>query len=102
MDVGLCILPKYTKHPDILKKILENNCKLRGPRMAILSSLVVSLGVKESFPQYYLPLPSSQSVFMRRGTLWMLISYSIRDETALNLLIYLHAPPNSRAIVLPE
>ena len=39
--------------------------------------------------------PTAQSVFMRQGALWMLISYSIRDKTALNVLIYLQAPPDS-------
>jgi len=29
---------------------------------------------------------------MRRGALWKLISCSIRDKTALNVLIYLQAP----------
>lgn len=32
----------------------------------------------------------------------MLISYSIRDKTALNVLIYLHAPPDSLSSCLTD
>lgn len=47
-------------------------------------------------------LPTAQSVFMRQGALWMLISYSIRDKTALNVLIYLQAPPDSLSSCLTD
>lgn len=46
--------------------------------------------------------PTAQSVFTRQGALWMLISYSIRDKTALNVLIYLQAPPDSLSFCLTD
>lgn len=44
----------------------------------------------------------AQSVVMRQGTLWTLISCSIHDKTALNVLIYLQAPPDSLSFCLTD
>lgn len=85
---------------NVMKKCIGEKDNYRG--ILLSKSAGVSLGIKEWLQQYYMPLPTSQSVFMRWGAFWMLMSYSIRDDTALNLLIYLHAPPNSLAMVLPE
>lgn len=43
-----------------------------------------------------------QSVSTRQEALWMLISYSICDKTALNALIYLQLPPDSLSSCLTD
>lgn len=42
------------------------------------------------------------SVSTRQEALWMLISYSICDKTALNALIYLQLPPDSLSSCLTD
>lgn len=46
--------------------------------------------------------PTDHSVFMRQAALWTLIPYSIPNKAALNLLIYLRAPPDRHSLCVTD